>query len=107
MSACLENALARRVAIATALLARAVGEIRSDTRGYIEAGSDLCQDNDGNIAVVRNDDLRLSIEGEMGRIELIREIENFIGFPPVPGPAWFDEVIAQGPAWATVSPCAN
>ncbi|MFC0686427.1 hypothetical protein [Novosphingobium clariflavum] len=107
MSADLENALVRRMATASALLARAVAEVRSDTRGYIEAGSHLVPDLFGNLTIVRDSEARLSIEGEMGRIELIREIEGFLGFAPAPGPDWFDAIIAQGPAWAEVSPCAN
>lgn len=99
MSAATENALARQIASANSLLARSVIDLRDLALSGVEGGSELVQVGD-DLIPERSLITRLAIIHNLHHLALIREIEAHLGFAPSPGPAWFDEIVLQGPDWA-------
>lgn len=99
MSGGVENALARQVATANALLALTLFEIRSGVAERIQSSCVIEELASSEFAPVRHESSREAIDENSDGIELIRQIEAHLGFTPCPGPAWFDEIVAQGPAW--------
>lgn len=82
------------------LLSRALLELREELRGYIETGADLVRDEAGEVVVEKTANTARAIEGEAVLLELIRDIEWHLRGSPWIGPAWLDEVIQHGAAWA-------
>ena len=97
----------RQASGAEDLLHRALFELRDVLAARIEAGSYLvAHATDAAIVPARTARNRHAIEFESELIALIRDLQEFQAHSPfnanVPweGPAWLDEIIAQGPDWA-------
>lgn len=89
--------LAGQLGIADELLIQALRTLRETLAATIEGDSYLTSDGDPVPAKIPEN--RDVIEQLFEEIALIREIEEHV-CKPYTGPAWLDEIIEQGPAWA-------
>lgn len=95
----------RQASGAEDLIHRALFELRGLLEAGIEGGCELVY-ADEDYVPDRTPDNRGVIEAQAELISLIRDLQDFQAHSPfntnVPweGPAWLDEIIAQGPDWA-------
>lgn len=96
----MKPAIDPQILLASALLGRSNRIIRSNAAGLIEAHSTLRRDTSGEFVPIPGtiDPDAIGLIAQL--IEMLRDIEKFIGTPLELGPSWLDDIIARRGAWS-------
>lgn len=89
-----------QILLASTLLGRASRYIRSNAAGLIEAHCMLKRDTSGEFVPMPGtmDPDAIGLIAQL--VEILRDIDEFIGTPLEMGPAWLDDMIAKRGAWS-------